>query len=47
VHYIATEYGVAYLRGRTVRQRAQALIDIAHPKFREELAFEAKKLGFL
>jgi acetyl-CoA hydrolase len=47
VHHVATEYGIAYLRGKTVRQRAQALIDIAHPKFREELVFEGKKLGFL
>ncbi len=37
VRYIVTEYGVAYLHGKTIRQRAQALIDIAHPKFREEL----------
>ena len=37
VHYVVTEYGVAYLHGRTIRQRAEALIQIAHPKFREEL----------
>jgi 4-hydroxybutyrate CoA-transferase len=37
VHYVATEYGIAYLHGRTVRQRAQSLIEIAHPKFRNEL----------
>ena len=37
VHYVVTEYGVAYLHGRTVRQRAEALIQIAHPKFRAEL----------
>jgi 4-hydroxybutyrate CoA-transferase len=37
VHYIVTEYGVAYLHGCTIRQRAEALIQIAHPKFREEL----------
>ena len=37
VHYVVTEYGVAYLHGRTVRQRAQSLIEIAHPKFRDEL----------
>jgi len=37
VRYVVTEYGVAYLHGKTIRQRAQALIDIAHPKFREEL----------
>ena len=43
VDYIVTEYGIAKLRGKTVRQRIQALISIAHPKFREELAFEAKK----
>jgi 4-hydroxybutyrate CoA-transferase len=37
VHYVVTEHGVAYLHGRTVRQRAEALIQIAHPKFRDEL----------
>jgi acyl-CoA hydrolase len=37
VHYVVTEYGVAYLHGRTIRQRAEALIGIAHPKFRSEL----------
>ncbi len=37
VRYVVTEYGVAYLHGKTIRQRAQALIDIAHPKFQEEL----------
>lgn len=44
---IVTEYGVAYLRGRTVRQRAEALIAIAHPDFRAELRAEALKLGYL
>ncbi len=37
VHYVVTEYGVAYLHGRTIRQRAEALIQIAHPQFRKEL----------
>lgn len=37
VHFVVTEYGVADLYGKTIRQRAQALIDIAHPAFREEL----------
>jgi acyl-CoA hydrolase len=37
VHYIVTEYGVAYLHGKTIRERAKALIEIAHPDFREEL----------
>ena len=37
VHYVVTEYGVAYLRGQTLRQRAEALIGIAHPSFRDEL----------
>jgi len=47
VHYVVTEYGVAYLRGKSIRQRAQALIDIAAPKFREELVRQAKDLNFL
>ncbi len=37
VHYVVTEFGIAYLHGRTVRQRAEALIQIAHPKFHNEL----------
>ena len=37
VHYVVTEYGVAFLHGRTVRQRAESLIQIAHPKFHDEL----------
>jgi acyl-CoA hydrolase/GNAT superfamily N-acetyltransferase len=37
VHYVVTEYGVAYLHGKTIRERALALIDIAHPDFRGEL----------
>jgi 4-hydroxybutyrate CoA-transferase len=37
VHYVVTEYGVAYLHGRTIRQRAESLIQVAHPKFRDEL----------
>lgn len=37
VHYIVTEFGVADLYGKTIRQRVRALIDIAHPDFREEL----------
>ncbi len=44
VHYIATEYGVADLYGRTIRERAQQLVEIAHPKFRAELAEAAEKL---
>ena len=42
VHYVVTEYGTAYLHGRSVRERALALIHIAHPKFRPWLMAEAK-----
>ena len=42
VHYVITEYGVAYLHGKTIRERAIALIQIAHPKFRPWLMSEAK-----
>ncbi len=42
VHYIVTEYGVAYLHGKTIRERATALIQIAHPRFRPWLLAEAK-----
>src|SRR5436309_9386889 len=37
IRYVVTEYGVAYLHGKSIRERAKALIEIAHPKFREEL----------
>ena len=47
VRYVVTEYGVADLYGKTIRQRAQALINIAHPKFREELTRAAKALNYL
>ncbi len=44
---VATEYGIAYLTGRTVRERAQALIDIAHPDDRAELIRKAKEARLL
>ncbi len=37
IHYVVTEYGVAYLHGKSIRERAEALIQIAHPKFHKEL----------
>ena len=43
VHFVVTEYGVADLWGKNVRERAIALINIAHPKFREGLLAEAKR----
>ena len=45
VHYVVTEFGVAYLHGRTIRQRAEALIAIAHPDFREQLQADAARVG--
>jgi acyl-CoA hydrolase/GNAT superfamily N-acetyltransferase len=42
VHYVVTEYGIAYLHGKNVRERVLALISIAHPKFRARLLEEAK-----
>ena len=47
VHYVVTEFGVAYLHGKNMRQRAEALIQIAHPDFRDDLAAEACRLGLL
>ena len=46
-HYIITEYGIAYLFGRSIDERAMALIEIAHPRFRETLLEEAKRLGYV
>jgi acetyl-CoA hydrolase len=47
VHYVVTEYGSVNLHGRSVRQRVQLLISIAHPSFREELESFAKKRHYL
>jgi acetyl-CoA hydrolase len=47
VHFVVTEHGVAELYGRSVRQRTQALINIAHPDFREEIAEKAKELHYI
>jgi acetyl-CoA hydrolase len=47
VHYIVTEFGVAHLYGKSIRQRAQSLINIAHPDFREELTRQAHELHYL
>jgi acyl-CoA hydrolase len=40
VHYVVTEHGIAYLRGKTIRERAKAMIEIAHPNHRETLERE-------
>ncbi len=45
VDYVVTEYGVASLRGTNVRERVERLINIAHPKFRDELRQKAKEIG--
>ncbi|MDX1583563.1 MAG: GNAT family N-acetyltransferase, partial [Thermoanaerobaculia bacterium] len=47
VHYVVTEYGFAYLFGRSIEERALALIEIAHPKFREDLLENAKRLAYV
>ena len=46
VQYVATEYGVAKLSGLTLRERAEAMIQVAHPAFRQELAEYAEKNFF-
>jgi itaconate CoA-transferase len=47
VEHIVTEYGVVNLRGRSTRERALALISIAHPNFREELTKHAKSINLI
>jgi len=47
VHYVVTEYGVAYLHGKSIKERALELIHIAHPKFRSELMQAAKEQKYL
>jgi GNAT superfamily N-acetyltransferase/acyl CoA:acetate/3-ketoacid CoA transferase beta subunit len=47
VHYVVTEFGIAYLHGKNIRERAMDLVAIAHPKFRKWLIDEAKKLSII
>jgi acyl-CoA hydrolase len=47
VDYVVTEYGITQLKNKSISERTKSLINIAHPKFREELVFEAKKMGFI
>jgi acetyl-CoA hydrolase len=47
VRYVVTEYGIADLYGKSIRQRAQSLIGIAHPQFREDLTRQARELHYL
>ena len=47
IEYVVTEFGVAYLKYKSIMERAKALISIAHPDFRDELKFEAKKRSWL
>jgi 4-hydroxybutyrate CoA-transferase len=47
VHYVVTEYGIANLRGKSVKERAKQLIAIAHPDFRKQLDTELNKISIL
>jgi len=47
VQYVVTEYGVAFLKGQNLRRRVEALINIAHPDFRDWLRFEARKMNYI
>ena len=47
VHYVVTEYGIAYLHGKSIRERVLALVNIAHPKFRNDLIQSAKQQKYL
>ena len=47
IHYVVTEYGIAYLHGKSIRERAMDLISIAHPVFRLWLIEEAKRLHLI
>lgn len=47
VRYVVTEFGIASLHGKTIRERSLALINIAHPKFRERLLAEAKQFHYV
>lgn len=45
LHYLVTEYGIASVKGKSVWERAEALIGVAHPKFRDQLIRDAEKMG--
>lgn len=47
VHYVVSEYGAVNLFGKSLQERAIAMISLAHPKFRDELFFNARKLGLI
>ncbi|MDQ1240295.1 MAG: hypothetical protein QG577_2481 [Thermodesulfobacteriota bacterium] len=47
VNYVVTEYGIAYLGGKSIREKAMALVEIAHPDHRENLMREARELGYV
>lgn len=47
VHYVVTEYGIAYLFGKSIRERALAMIEIAHPDHRDGLVEAARQLGYV
>lgn len=47
VDYVVTEYGVAALKGTNIRERVERLIEISHPKFKDEIRFQAKSLGII
>jgi acetyl-CoA hydrolase len=47
IHYVVTEFGVAPLYGKTIRERAQSLINISHPDFREDLIKQAQDLNYI
>jgi acyl-CoA hydrolase/RimJ/RimL family protein N-acetyltransferase len=47
VHFVVTEYGIAYLYGKSIQERVMALISIAHPKFREQLCEEAVEAHYI
>ena len=47
VHYVVTEFGIAHLYGKSLRERSLTLISIAHPNFRDELLDAAKTLGYI
>lgn len=47
IHYVVTEFGIAYLHGKSIRERAMDLIAIAHPKFRPWLVEEAKRFSLI
>jgi len=47
IHYVVTEFGITNLHGLSIRERARALVELAHPDYRDQLLEEALQIGLI